>query len=75
MTHNQITSLIVTASGVFGGVGKAISSYFVLVNITFHGTVELVFYAAVSAVVAYGVTVFLANSTMKNHSPLKKIFQ
>jgi len=55
MAHNQITSLIVTASGVFGGVGKAISSHFVLVNISFHGTVELAFYAAISAVVAYGV--------------------
>jgi hypothetical protein len=55
MAHNQITSLIVTASGVFGGVSKAISSHFVLVNISFHGTVELAFYAAVSAVVAYGV--------------------
>jgi hypothetical protein len=55
MAHNQITSLIVTASGVFGGVGKAISSHFVLVNISFHGTVELAFYAAVSAAVAYGV--------------------
>ena len=55
MAHNQITSLIVTASGVFGGVGKAISSHFVLVNISFQGTVELVFYAAVSAAVAYGV--------------------
>ena len=74
MTHNQITSLIVMASGVLGGVGKAISSHFV--NITFHGTVELAFYAAISAAVAYGITVlYLANSTMKNHSPLKKIFQ
>ena len=55
MAHNQITSLVVTASGVFGGVGKAISSHFVLVNISFHGTVELAFYAAISAAVAYGV--------------------
>jgi len=55
MAQNQINSLIVTASGVFGGVGKAISSHFVLVNISLHGTVELAFYAAISAAVAYGV--------------------
>jgi hypothetical protein len=55
MPQNQLNSVIVTASGVFGGVGKAISSHFVLINITIHGTVELAFYAAISATVAYGV--------------------
>jgi hypothetical protein len=57
MSQNQNNSFIVTASGVFGGVGKALTAHFVLVNITFQGIFEVAFYAAISALVGYGVKV------------------
>ena len=57
MSQNQNNSFIVTASGVFGGVCKALTAHFVLVNITFQGIFEVAFYAAISALVGYGVKV------------------
>ena len=51
----QINSLIATTSGICGGVGKAISAELILANITFIGIVDVVFYAAISAMVGYGV--------------------
>jgi hypothetical protein len=36
-------------------VGKAISANLILANITFTGIIDVVFYAAISAMVGYGV--------------------
>jgi hypothetical protein len=51
----QINSLVATTSGICGGVGKAISAKLILANITFTGIIDVAFYAAISAMVGYGV--------------------
>ena len=51
----QINSLVATTSGICGGVGKAISAKFILSNITLIGVIDVAFYAAISAMVGYGV--------------------
>ena len=48
-------SIIATTSGICGGVGKAISAKLILANITFTGIIDVAFYAAISAMVGYGV--------------------
>ena len=55
MSSNHENSLIVTTSGLCGGLSKAITSHLVLASITFQGIVEVAFYAAVSAIVGYAV--------------------
>lgn len=57
MSQNHENSLIVTISSVCGGVGKTITSHFLLANITFQGILEVAFYAGISALVGYGVKV------------------
>jgi hypothetical protein len=51
----QINSLVATTSGICGGVGKAISDKLILANITFTRMIDVAFYAAISAMVGYGV--------------------
>ena len=58
MSLSEQNSIITTASGVFGGVGKAITSLQIL-SITLQGISEVAFYAAVSAIVGYGVKVLI----------------
>ena len=67
MTQNDQNSVITTASGICGGLGKAISSNVVLADITLGGIVEVAVYAAISAVVGYGVKVLIDR--------IKKLFQ
>jgi hypothetical protein len=55
MSQNIETSIITTVSGICGGVGKAITSKPILLDITLSGTFEVALYAAVSALVGYGV--------------------
>lgn len=55
MSQNITNSIVSTTSGVFGGVGKALSSHLTLANITLDGVADVAFYAAVSAIVGYGV--------------------
>jgi hypothetical protein len=59
MSQNVHTSIITTVSGICGGVGKAISSKPILLDITLSGTFEVALYAAVSAVVGYGVKLLI----------------
>ena len=59
MSLSNQNSIITTVSGVFGGVGKAITSFQVLANISLQGIYEVAFYAAVSAIVGYGVKVII----------------
>lgn len=59
MSHNDQNSVITTFSGIFGGVGKALSNYNVFANISLQGVFEVAFYAAISALVGFGVKVFI----------------
>ncbi|HEY4785520.1 MAG TPA: hypothetical protein VIH57_05705 [Bacteroidales bacterium] len=55
MSQNHENSIIVTISSICGGVSKTITSHLLLANITFPGIIEVAFYAAISALVGYGV--------------------
>lgn len=55
MHHPSTTALFTTASGVVGGVSKAISAKPLLIAITLPGLTTVVIYAAASAVVGYVV--------------------
>ena len=55
MAQNQFNSVIATTSAVCGGLGKALTAHMVLLNISFHGILEVAVYASVSALVGYGV--------------------
>ena len=55
MPQNQVNSIVVTTSGLCGGLGKALTAHLVLANITIHGTIDVAFYAGVSALVGYVV--------------------
>jgi hypothetical protein len=59
MSHNEQNSIVFTASGIFGGVGKAISSNHTLANISLNGMVDVAFYAAISAIVGYGMKLLI----------------
>ena len=59
MSHNDQNSVITTFSGIFGGVGKALSNYHVFANISMKGVFEVAFYAAISALVGFGVKVLI----------------
>jgi hypothetical protein len=55
MQHHTHTALFTTASGVVGGVGKAISAKSLLLAITLPGLSTVIIYAAASAAAGYVV--------------------
>ena len=55
MPQNQLNSVVATTSGLFGGLSKALTTHLFFTNITFQGIVEVAIYAAISAMVGYGV--------------------
>lgn len=55
MSQNQENSTVPTLFGLMGGLGKALSSHLVLMDITLQGVTDVIVYAAISAVVGYGV--------------------
>jgi hypothetical protein len=55
MSHPSDTALFTTASGVVGGVGKAISAKPLLLAITLPGLTTVIIYAAASAAAGYVV--------------------
>jgi hypothetical protein len=58
MSQNSQNSIVTTTAGIFGGVGKLfLSSPLIINNINFESTLEVAFYAAVSAIVGYAVKV------------------
>ena len=57
MQHDHSLSLATTASGMVGGVGRAIAEQHSLSSISLHGVVDVAFYAVVSASVGYCVKV------------------
>jgi hypothetical protein len=59
MSQNIQNSIVSTASGIFGGVGKALLSQHTLASITLRGVADVAVYAAISALVGYGVKMFV----------------
>jgi hypothetical protein len=57
MPQNEINSIVTTTSGILGGLFKALSPHITITAITFQSTCEVVFYAAISALVGYGVKI------------------
>lgn len=57
MQHDHSLSLATTASGMVGGVGRAIAEQHSLTSISLHGVIDVAFYAVVSASVGYCVKV------------------
>ena len=57
MPQNQLTSIITTASGFFGGMTRALMGRVTLAAITFSSLIEVVLYAGTSALVGYGVKI------------------
>jgi len=57
MQHNPNLSLATTASGMVGGVSRAMTEQLTLSSISLHGVVDVAFYAVVSASVGYCVKV------------------
>ena len=55
MQHHTHTALFTTASGVAGGVGKAITAKPLLLAITLPGLTTVIIYAAASAAAGYVV--------------------
>ena len=49
MQHDHSLSLATTASGMVGGVGRAIAEQHSLTSISLHGVIDVAFYAVVSA--------------------------
>jgi hypothetical protein len=53
MQNNLGLSLMTTASGMIGGISKAVSSNLSFCSITTHNILEVIFYASLSASVGY----------------------
>jgi len=65
MQHHTHTALFTTASGVVGGVGKAISAKPLLLAITLSGLSTVIIYAAASAAAGYLVKRILDAASKK----------
>ena len=65
MQHHTHTALFTTASGVVGGVGKAISAKPLLLALTLPGLSPVVIYAAASAAAGYVVKRILDAASKK----------
>jgi hypothetical protein len=59
MQHDNSLSIATTASGMVGGVSRALAEQQTLLSISLHGVVDVAFYAVVSASVGYCVKVAL----------------
>ena len=57
MPHDHSLSIATTASGMVGGVSRALAEQQSLSSISIHGVVDVAFYAVVSASVGYCVKV------------------
>jgi len=57
MQHDHSLSLAATASGMVGGVTRAISEQMTLSAISLHGVVDVAFYAVVSASVGISLNI------------------
>lgn len=69
MAQNNINAFVSTTSGVCGGIGKAVTGNILLNAITFQSLLEVSVYAAVSALVGYGVKLCIdVFRNSKNHN-------
>jgi len=59
MAQNQINSIVVTTSGIFGGLSKAILLKVVITAISLQTLFEVAVYACVSALVGYGIKLII----------------
>jgi hypothetical protein len=71
MPENHLNSVVATTSGLCGGLGKALTAHLVITNITFQGIIEVSFYAAISALVGYGVKKGIDNLVNRFKKPKK----
>ncbi len=55
MSQNHLNSFITTASGLCGGMSRALLGRITLASITINSLIEVVLYAGTSALVGYGV--------------------
>jgi hypothetical protein len=55
MHQNNLTSIITTASGLFGGTARALTNDITLASVTPNGIAEVILYAAISALTGYAV--------------------
>jgi hypothetical protein len=68
MSQNSQNSIVTTTSGILGGVGKAfISNQFTIASISLEATLEVAFYAAISALVGYVVKLGIDKLKRKFH--------
>jgi hypothetical protein len=68
MSQNSQNSLITTTSGILGGVGKIfLSNQLTIASISLQATLEVAFYAAVSAIVGYAVKIGIDKLKRKFH--------
>ena len=65
-------SFVITFSGLFGGMTKAISSGFILCSISLPHVVEIAVYAAISALVGYMVKLGIDVLRQRFFKPLKR---
>lgn len=72
MSHPTHTALFTTASGVLGGVGKAMSAKPLLLAITLPGLTTVIIYAAASAAAGYVVKKLLDAGSRKFNKLLKE---
>jgi len=59
MSQNETNSIVSTASGMAGGMGKALSLNPLFATISMQAILEVALYAAVSALVGYGVKIMI----------------
>jgi hypothetical protein len=55
MSQNNLTSLVTTASGFFGGMSRAFLGKITLTAVTINSLLEVALYAGTSALVGYAV--------------------
>ncbi len=75
MPHHSHTSIFTTASGVVGGVGKAITAKPLLMAVTLPGLSTVVLYAAASAAAGYVVKKALDSISEKLNKFFKENFK
>ena len=59
MPQSQITTLIITAAGFFGGMTRALLGKITLTAVTLNALLEVALYAGTSALVGYGVKMII----------------
>jgi hypothetical protein len=72
MQDNHVLSIVATTSGLVGGVSRALVEKLSVGSISFHGVIDVAFYAVISASVGYCVKVTLDEAYQKIKSKKSK---